>query len=421
MAWRLSALALSWLIMVSGCQPLRFQREAPPVASGGEPKPASESADRDPRTLRLATFNAGLAVGVLPHAAERAPAVVAALAREKLDVLCVQEFWHESHWEELVSGLNGSLSQRLRPPPLSSEIGAPCKRREIARAEACVNANCASVPSSELAFCAMHRCAKHALDLSSACMGCLSRDPLRGAAEIFAECVEPLPQGPARASARKAKAAGQEPRAEAASYYYGGSSGIGLLVGPPLLDAGLLRLPSTMHPRAVLYARLGGAAGADLHVFCTHLTPQLRGLAYPGRGSWEAEQSRQIDALLEFVEEKTKQGGAALVLGDLNTGPGVPPRIRARLPEHYARLIARGFVNPYLEASDPSCTYCYDNPVAGGSGVDGILIDHTLTRGFSGQARARRLMDEAVTILVRGERVATAYSDHYGVALEIDW
>jgi endonuclease/exonuclease/phosphatase family metal-dependent hydrolase len=409
------------LVMLGGCQPSRFQRDAPLGGGGAEPKPAAEAVDRDPRALRLATFNAGLAVGVLPHAAERAPAVVAALAREPLDVLCVQEFWHESHWEELVSGLNGRLPQRLRPPPVRSEIGAPCKRREIARAEACVNANCAAVPSSELAFCAMHRCAKFALDLSSECMGCLSRDPLRGAAEIFAECVEATPETRSRASAKAARPAAANPDAEAASYYYGGSSGIGLLVGPPLLDAGLVRLPSTMHPRAVLYARLAGAAGADLHVFCTHLTPVLRGVAYRGRGSWEAEQSRQIDALLEFVETKTRGGGVAVLLGDLNTGPGVPPRIRARLPEHYARLIGRGFVNPYLEASDPDCTYCYDNPVTGGTGADGILIDHTLTRGLTGRARAIRLLDQAVTILVRGQSVSTAYSDHYGVALEIDW
>jgi endonuclease/exonuclease/phosphatase family metal-dependent hydrolase len=269
----------------------------------------------------------------------------------------------------------------------------------------------------------MHACAKFALDLSSECMGCLSRDPLRGAHEIFAECVEP--KRGARAVAAVAKSAASPEHAAANdTYYYGGSSGIGLLVGPPLLEAGLLRLPSTMHPRAVLYARIAGRPGVDLHVFCTHLTPLLRGVPYRGRGSWEAEQSRQIDALLEFIDSKTKQGGVAVLLGDLNTGPEAPPRIRARLPEHYARLISHGFVNAYLDAPVLDCTFCYDNPVGGGSGTDGILIDHALTRGLAGMpgtARARRMLDQTVSITVSGKELATAYSDHYGVALEIDW
>jgi|SoiMethySBSTD1v2_1073268.scaffolds.fasta_scaffold05815_4 endonuclease/exonuclease/phosphatase family protein len=418
MAWRLWSLLLSTVAVTWACQPARFHKDAAPVASPDEPKVG----DAERHTMRLATFNAGLAVGVLEHAAERAPVVVSALQREPLDVLCVQEFWHESHWRDLVSGLSGRMSQRLRPPPIGSAVGAPCKRREIAAAEACVNANCAGVPSSELAFCAMHSCAKFALDLSSECMGCLSRDPLRSAHEIFAECVEPVPATGAPAVAKAAKAAPPAVSVgESTEYYYGGSSGIGLLVGPPLLEAGLMRLPSTMHPRAVLYARLAGPAGADLHVFCTHLTPLLRSVPYRGRGSWEAEQARQIDALLGFIEAKTKNGGVAVLLGDLNTGPAVPPRILGRLPDHYARLVSHGFINPYLEAPAPECTFCYDNLVGGGSGTDGILIDHALTRGFSGTARARRVLDQTVKIKVRGEELSTAYSDHYGVELEIDW
>src|SRR5262245_27185620 len=150
MAWRLWSLLLPTLAVTLACQPARFHKEAAPITSRDEAK----LEDQERHTLRLATFNAGLAVGVLDHAAERAPAVVTALQREPLDVLCVQEFWHEAHWRDLVSGLSGRMSQRLRPPPIGSAVGAPCKRREIARAEACVNANCAGVPSSELAFCA---------------------------------------------------------------------------------------------------------------------------------------------------------------------------------------------------------------------------------------------------------------------------
>jgi len=407
------------ILAVAACQGSALRMRSVIAESRPAPTRDDPQAEAHPRTFRLATFNAGLAVGALEHAAERAPAVVQALAREPLDVLCVQEFWHESHWRDLVDAMGDRMSQRLRPPAVESHAGPPCKRREIKRAEACVNQLCAGVPNTELAFCAMRRCAKFALDLSSECMGCLSRDPLRGAAEIFAECVEPMNSASGTVKKKSDPPAGNalEPSGDGASYYYGGSSGIGLLIGPSIVDAGLLRLPSTMHPRAVLYAKLGSP---ELHVFCTHLTPVLRGVPYAGSGSWEAEQSRQIDAMLEFIELKTKNKGRTILLGDLNTGPDLPPSIKGRLPRHYARVMERGFSNAYLAAPEPRCTYCYDNPVSGGSGGGGILIDHVLTRGLDVEVRARRLLDDPLSIVVRGRRVSTAYSDHYGLVLELD-
>ena len=405
------------ILAVVACQGSAMRMRS--VIAESRPAPAREEEHPGTRTFRMATFNAGLAVGALEHAAERAPAVVEALARESLDVLCVQEFWHESHWESLTNALGARLSQRMRPPPVEARAGAPCTRREIKRAEACVKQQCAGVSNADLAFCAMRRCAKYALDLSSACMGCLSRDPLRGAAEIFAECVEPASSSAASATKQKDDRPGEgaAQSEDAPSYYYGGSSGIGLLVGPAIVDAGLLRLPSTMHPRAVLYAKLGSP---ELHVFCTHLTPLLRGVPYTGSGSWESEQSRQIDALLEFVELKTKGDGRVILLGDLNTGPELPPRISGRLPRHYARVMAHGFSNAYLETPEPRCTFCYDNPVSGGNGSGGLLIDHILTRGLDVELRARRLLEDPVSIMAGGRRVSTAYSDHYGLVLELD-
>jgi endonuclease/exonuclease/phosphatase family metal-dependent hydrolase len=415
---RVAVATLTVMLAAVACQGSVMRMQSVIAESRPAPTRTSEYDSEARRTLRLLTFNAGLAVGVLEHATERAPAVVQALAREPLDVLCVQEFWHESHWRSLADALGDRLSQRLRPPPIGSNAGAPCKRREIKRAEACVNQQCAGVPNTELALCAMRSCAKFALDLSSQCMGCLSRDPLRGAAEIFAECVEPehLPATAAKRQSEPSEQDDDKTPGEASSYYYGGSSGIGLLVGPPIVDAGLLRLESTMHPRAVLYARLGTP---DLHVFCTHLTPVLRSVAYSGSGSWETEQSRQIDALLEFIELKAK-GGKVILLGDLNTGPELSPRVAGRLPGHYARVIARGFFNPYLESVEPKCSFCYDNPVSSANHAGGILIDHVLTRGLGEQGRVRRLLDDPVDIVVRGRRVTTAYSDHYGMMLELD-
>src|SRR5688572_9933050 len=123
------------ILAVVACQGSALRMRSVIAESRPAPARIDQPAGAEPRVFRLATFNAGLAVGALEHAAERAPAVVQALSRETLDVLCVQEFWHESHWRSLVETMGDRMSQRLRPPPVESHAGPPCKRREIKRAE----------------------------------------------------------------------------------------------------------------------------------------------------------------------------------------------------------------------------------------------------------------------------------------------
>ena len=43
------------------------------------------------------------------------------------------------------------------------------------------------------------------------------------------------------------------------------------------------------------------------------------------------------------------------------------------------------FVNAYLEEDRPLCTFCDANPLNGGSGEGGSVIDHILVRGFEGR------------------------------------
>src|SRR3954447_10384179 len=51
--------------------------------------------------IRIATFNAGLAVGILPNVTARLPHVLRSLSNLDVDLLFVQEFWLENHWEAL--------------------------------------------------------------------------------------------------------------------------------------------------------------------------------------------------------------------------------------------------------------------------------------------------------------------------------
>ena len=391
---------------------LRTNSEHAPEATNGE-NSETQSGTPERRSLRLATFNAGLAVGIIEHAAERTPYVVQALEQESLDVLCVQEFWLDEHWKKLVDAVSSQLPNRLRPAAASDEQ-AHCTEQEIAPVASCVEEHCGAAGPSELALCAVRHCLKLAGGLSTACRSCLSRDPLRGKKEILAECVQTTPiRGGAQGVRDARRGVGSS------SYFYGGSFGIGLLTRNRMLAADVLRMPSTQHPRAVLYARIETPLVKDLHVFCTHLTPLLRHLAHPGSGSWRDEQSTQVNALLSFIEQKTSTGDAVVVLGDLNCGPGFDASIAPRLPEHYERFMARGFRNPYFESSDPKCTFCYSNALSGGTGSGGIFIDHILTRGIELPARAERVLDAPLLINARGRSQRTAFSDHYGLLLEL--
>jgi hypothetical protein len=94
--------------------------------------------------------------------------------------------------------------------------------------------------------------------------------------------------------------------------------------------------------------------------------------------------------------------------------------VSSQLASHYARFEHLGFRNAYLDQDSPLCTYCNENPVAGGRGRGGSIIDHVLVRGGSVRARAHRIFDGDLTVEAEGKRVTTALSDHYGVLAEIE-
>jgi endonuclease/exonuclease/phosphatase family metal-dependent hydrolase len=403
---------LSVAALAAACQQsvLRLQSGSP--ASRAAPKSTQvqqQRAGAEP-VLRMATFNAGLAVGVLDYASERTPFVIQALAAEPLDVLCVQEFWLDSQWQKLVTSVGDRLPSRMRPAAHSNNTSA-CTPREIAPAAACVMKACGSVADSDVPACAMRECGRFATALSTSCIDCLSRDPLRAASEILAECA---PKGAKAGAARPVQGT-----SNSEEHYYGGSTGIGLLTASKILETEILPLRSTQNARAVIYARIETPLTGELNVFCTHLTPYLRHTTYPGKGSWEQEQAEQVDAVLSFIDRKAGPHAPVVLLGDLNTGPGLSRAVQPRLPEHYQRFIDRGFLNAFAASRGAECTFCYSNPVGGASGSDGILIDHVLTRNLDVATQTRRFMDEPLELRVGGKRVQSAYSDHYGLVVEL--
>jgi endonuclease/exonuclease/phosphatase family metal-dependent hydrolase len=380
------------------------------IAETPGPSPAPPRPERA-TPFRVATFNAGLAMGVLKHVDERVDPLVRALAEQPVDLLCVQEFWLEEHWQKLVAATSRALPNTFRLPPDHGMSG--CEKDETAPLVACAESRCAGLTQHALLPCLLRSCAARLTGLSAGCFNCLSANPRQGPDELAQTCQQ----------ARTKSAAGARPPTRAggaeALAAYSGSTGTGVLTSAEIVERDARTLPSAVDRRAVLYTKVAPPSLGELHVFCTHLTASMDGVPHPRARSWEDDQSAQLEALLAYIDEKTGGRGTTILLGDLNTGPGIAPAISARLPAHYGRVIARGFLNPYASQGDVKCTYCFDNPLDGKSGTRGLLVDHVLLRGFEGEAAGGQIMRQNVDIEVSGKKVRSGFSDHFGVRVTL--
>jgi endonuclease/exonuclease/phosphatase family metal-dependent hydrolase len=391
------------VVCIHGCGEVRedaARSTSAPSASTTRPAPPKPSASADtsasppvspPQRLKLATFNAGLAPGVLPHVDARADALARRLPAVDVDALCVQEVWTEKDWQLLRAALAPGLPRTLRAPPMAANESTGCSPQNVERAKSCASSRCAGLRGDRQVACVVRRCGHLASTLDAGCLSCLTADPRRAVDDTLRACTSPSP-----------------PRA---SGPFEGSAGVALLTRLDVLADDVLHLESAGERHAALYARVA-ALGEDLHVFCTHLTAPIAGLSRPSPAHAAKEQAAQVDALLAWIEEKT-QGKLAVLLGDLNTGPSAPPHVRAQTPNHYARIAAKGFENPFLATL--RCTLCFDNPIVGGSGAGGLAIDHVLVRGWVGSSTSARFLDEPVELTAEKRVVRSRYSDHYGV------
>jgi endonuclease/exonuclease/phosphatase family metal-dependent hydrolase len=359
-------------------------------------------------SFRALTFNAGLAVGVLPYARERAPKVGAVLASFPVDLMCLQEVWLEEHWSELQRGARQRFDHAYRPRPAANGHER-CSKREMEPAIDCVRRHCSEGSGDEIGRCAEQHCSNVAENLSPGCTRCLLRDPTRPLDQIRRDCSVP-PQKAGEAPE------GGKPLA------YGGSYGIGILSSVPAEQRDFLPFDRPHGvARGVIYVSISapGLTGT-FHVFCTHLTPVTSSPPHPLSGQAEpGEQARQIELLLRFIERKAPRGATVMLLGDLNSGPG-SANVLPALPQHYQRFVRAGFESPYLSLAPARCTFCANNPVHGGQGGGGSILDHALLRDFRGRGHAARALDEPIEIEVEGRRLATSYSDHYGVVLTVE-
>ena len=348
--------------------------------------------------LRALTFNAALAPGFEPQSVERLPAVVSALqaAAKDLDVLCVQEFWVDADFRQLLTATAESLPATVHPAPLPGS--GRCSAPEFGSIGGCVQARCGSAGLDDRVSCIQSECPSELGVLSGGCLGCLINQ-----LDDFAECApetEQVVSDPA---------------------IFGGDYDTGLLSRYPISEQDVLPLAAYFQRGAVLYARLEVPHLGPVHAFCTHFSSPLGVIPYAGPfGSWEGEHRRETEQLLDFVQAKAGDSEPVLVMGDLNTGLSLNGG-QAVLADDFALLLASGLSDPYLDGGQPQCSECNDNSLRAVDSTND-LIDHLLIKRFPKLRRAlTREFTTAVGLSSSADAAVHSHlSDHYGLRLDLE-
>jgi endonuclease/exonuclease/phosphatase family metal-dependent hydrolase len=356
--------------------------------------PASVASD-----LRIVTFNAGLAEGFVPLAAERQPLVAQAIADLDAEIVFLQEVWTPDAVNEIRAATSAVFPTAIFPEPIpEADGGIPaCTLDELADLDSCISTNCADASPDELVGCVLSNCGVPFAGLGDVCRNCITANVGGTVAEAVESCTT-----------------------AAAAYAYEGSVGIGLLTTLDVLDSDVLVLESSINRRAVLHALVDIDGPAPLHVFGTHLSAVFSDIPYPGDGSWEAEQAAQINALLAYIDTRTEAGDPIVVLGDFNTGPA-GEGFEADVVDNYELLTSAMLTSPFIDSENAACTFCADNPLVdtGADGGASVAIDHVFIRDLEAGAESSRILDQPLTLDADGESVTTALSDHYGVVLTL--
>ncbi len=344
-------------------------------------------ADRQSQCARFQaiTYNVGLAHGAVPFAEERLPLLTDELARSAADVICVQELWLDEDFEAMKSGLAEAFPFSFREVTEgdgSHNLACALELFDVQSLNSCVNDRCKANGISTFE-CVADPCKAEYDEIDDTCKLCLAAnttDPFT--------CLGLL----------------------ADRFGNDGRNGLALFSRHPIEDARYVAFDTALLKRGVLVANVAG-----IQIECTHLSADLASVPYPddsGFSSWQEEHRSEIPVLADAAGDR-----CTLLLGDLNSGPA-GDSVDPELADNYRALIDAGFDE--FSQDDAPCTFCSENPIAGGE--SDTRIDHGLLRGCpqSTVPRYERIFDQPIEIVdSEGQSHPARLSDHYGVSVEL--
>ena len=410
-----SLVVLSIFILAVGCG----------ESSGGTQPPEGEQVTVD-------TFNVALAGAFIPFEAERRPYIAEAIAASDADIICLQEVWDQAdkdmirtaavtaypHSADFVNNLDTPIDdatdQQGAVPPAPTE--APCAGEPLTTqmnaAVDCLRDNCSTIPDSDdgqttSEACAATACAGAVLPLLTGsaeqqrCYACIATQlPTETFGDMRSRCPTVINQDLA----------------------FQGQNGVMILSRHPLKDAEELVIPGTWNRRTILSATAELTNGAELDVYCNHLTPIFTGPFFPYTGQyvgWQEEQELQAEKLINYVTD-TSGDRQAVILGDLNAGHAYPDQDIVAEGEATLTLLEASFEPAYTAdyLAAPLCTFCSTNPVTNPDNdamATSGWIDHILLGNLpSNSVRStERVYDDPNAVPVGDQTVPL--SDHFGM------
>jgi len=356
--------------------------------------------------IRAVTFNTGLAPGITRYAKERLPLLAGTFARLDYDLLCLEEVWTREEQQTVIDALN------LPPENVyyvetegEGETGQDvCTADQLKAITACAKKKCADEAPEDMTACAATQCTEEGIMLylhGRACLNCLIASAGKNMDEITRTCTSRT----------------------GASRSYDGRNGVILASRWPLLDKGVVPLPSSGANRVALMAHVDVPDRGHFEVACTHLSSRNEvSPTNPAFSDWSEEQQAQVKVISEKLQFRAP-GKPQIFMGDMNFGQRNEPVVTAIMWASWRLAADLGFVSPVEYADPPFCSWCHGNRL----NTDGLdnLIDHVMIRNpANGPSLApvgvQRLFDDPVTIVDwKGRPTVVNLSDHYGVAVEL--
>lgn len=380
---------------------------------------ADNDKDFTTASLKVTSYNMGLALNFVPYTNERLVVNEELVADYDSDVICFQEVWLQDQVDVIKQALAGSYQHIYTVPPeqIYSDTAA-CTSEEIAEFENCARTQCDALSGGDLVSCGIAQCSAFFAELSPACT-----DGVIAAVGIPDLTIDILVETVTQPTGK---------------FSYDGSLGLMLASKYTLQNREFQDFieDSSGNHRGALYAEI---LLNDRHhvVGCTHPTANLAAsIAYPPsgkHGSWEGENRFMQQQMIAYVNAKA--GGNPIFFGgDFNCSIANPGNgTDAEFPANCQLWLDDGFVDPAAEQLP--CTFCNDENLvlqaAATPGVDNSLLDHVFVKNLAtvDGIRVERVFDDTVAIEAlippselqpEDSPLLMHPSDHFGVELDIE-
>ncbi|MCK5072818.1 MAG: endonuclease/exonuclease/phosphatase family protein [Bacteriovoracaceae bacterium] len=353
--------------------------------------------------FKLATYNIGLAHTFVPMAKARRAHIIENLTGLDADAVCIQELWTPEDILKFQKTLDKSFPYQhvvSQHQKFASKTPACSIRRIFGKNSVgrCIFGKCRKKKGDEFTNCVINDCNDAIKKLKNKDKDC--------AQALFAQVGKNFIKGIMSIIV---------PFKKVGLFAWEGSSGLAFFSKHPILETKEMDFfdISTMTRRSSIYAMIN-VGGVPKHIFCTHLTANMKRIPYVGNfDSWTTESKEQATKLVEFAK-KTTGGKPHYIAGDFNCSfPDPDNGISSNAIETCNVFKNNGYLDPVMATGE--CTYCENNSL-NDENTTTSTIDHIFVKG-AGMANieAQIIMKKKVE-LANGK--TSHLSDHFGVILE---